>query len=460
LLPRKFPGAALAILCGVAVWFLYFFGLTRVGVLGPDEPRYTAIGRAMADSGDWITPRLWTQPWFEKPPVIYWLTATGFNFGLGPEAAPRIPVAITSVAFLVSFFLALRPQFGQRAAMLSATILATCPGWLAYSHLGLPDLPMSAAFAMAMLTVASGWLTPARVITAGVLLGVAILAKGLVPLVLFLPAFWFLRKEPLKAAGVVGVALAVAAPWYLLVFSRNGSRFIDVFFVQQQFSRFLSGKFLHEQPFWFYIPVLAGGIFPWTPLAPLLFSKRLYEDRRVRFLLAWAAFGFLFFSASRGKLPGYLLPVLPPIAGLLGISIDRVPRRSATLLAGLAAAAVLLVLVPTVQEALPQALTSGIGHAPIHFFAAWLTPVALVAGLCLFFELRDRRLAAVMTVAAFTTILIANFVRQGFPILDRTVSARRTWSNTIQPITCIPHDRQYLRYGLDYYVGRELPDCK
>jgi 4-amino-4-deoxy-L-arabinose transferase-like glycosyltransferase len=450
----------LAIVCGVALWFLYFFGLTRVGVLGPDEPRYAAIGRAMTDSGDWITPRLWAQPWFEKPPFIYWLTATGFNLGLGPEAAPRIGVALISVVFLVCFFLALRPRFGQRAALLSATILATCPGWLAFSHLGLPDLPMSAVFAMAMLTAASGQLMPARVITAGVLLGAAILAKGLIPLVLFLPALWLLRKEPLKAACIIGLGVVVAAPWYLLVLSRNGPRFLDVFFVQQQFSRFISGKFLHAQPFWFYIPVLAGGIFPWTPLAPLLFSKRLYEDRRVRFLLAWAAFGFVFFSASRGKLPGYLLPLLPPIAALLGIAIDQAPRRSLTLLGGLAAAAALLFLVPTAQAALPQALTAGIGHAPIRFFAAWLAPVALVAGLCLFLELRDRRLAAVMKVAAFTTIFIANFVWQGFPLLDKTVSGRSTWNNSTQPITCIPRDRQYLRYGLDYYAGRELPDCK
>jgi 4-amino-4-deoxy-L-arabinose transferase-like glycosyltransferase len=259
---------------------------------------------------------------------------------------------------------------------------------------------------------------------------------------------------------MIGLGVVVAAPWYLLVLSRNGSRFLDVFFVQQQFSRFVSGKFLHAQPFWFYIPVLAGGIFPWTPLAPLLFSQRLYDDRRVRFLLAWATFGLVFFSASRGKLPGYLLPVLPPIAALLGIAVDQAPRRSAMLLAGLAAAAVLLVLVPTAQAALPQALTAGIGHAPIRFFAVWLAPVALVAGLCLYLELRDRRLVAVMAVAAFTTIFIATFVWRGFPLLDENVAARGAWINSAQPITCIPHDRQYLRYGLDYYAGRELPDCK
>ena len=52
----------------MAVAVLYLFHLDAAGVLGPDEPRYSAIGRAMAASGDWVTPRLWGAPWFEKPP--------------------------------------------------------------------------------------------------------------------------------------------------------------------------------------------------------------------------------------------------------------------------------------------------------------------------------------------------------------------------------------------------------
>src|ERR1700731_4134554 len=94
------------------VYFLYFFGLSQVGLLGPDEPRYAAIGREMAQSGDWITPRLWGEPWFEKPALLYWMTAAGFRAGLDSDLAPRLPVAIVSVAFLIYFFVALRREFG------------------------------------------------------------------------------------------------------------------------------------------------------------------------------------------------------------------------------------------------------------------------------------------------------------------------------------------------------------
>lgn len=87
---------------------LYLTGLTRMGMVGPDEPRYADVGRAMARSGDWITPRLWGHPWFEKPALLYWMTGAGFRLGLGPELAPRLPVALLSLAFLAFFWWRLR----------------------------------------------------------------------------------------------------------------------------------------------------------------------------------------------------------------------------------------------------------------------------------------------------------------------------------------------------------------
>ena len=448
----------LAILCGVGLWFLYFFGLTRTGLLGPDEPRYAAIGRAMAETGDWITPHLWGQPWFEKPALLYWMTAGAFKAGLGSDFAPRLPVAFLSVAFLVYFFFAVRGVFLQRASLLAALILATSAGWLAYSHVATPDLPMSVMFSASMLTILQA-ANPRRAIFAGVLLGLAVLAKGLVPLVLFIPAIWFLRRQIGALVAILAVATAVAAPWYALVIARNGTAFVDQFFGKQQFARFSSGEFLHPQPFWFYVPVLAVGLFPWTPFALLVFAKRLYEDRRAAFLLAWFAFGFVFFSASRGKLPGYLLPLLPPIAALMGIALDHSQERSRVLMCLVAASAGLLCLVPTAQDALPQALASGLSRTPIHFFPVWLAPVAILAVAGAFLELSGRRVAALALVALLTTLLIARFVWEEFPVLDRDVSGRVRWIASSESITCIPKDGSFLRYSLDYYAGRQLPDC-
>jgi 4-amino-4-deoxy-L-arabinose transferase-like glycosyltransferase len=206
--------------------------------------------------------------------------------------------------------------------------------------------------------------------------------------------------------------------------------------------------------------VLAAELFPWTPVALLLFSKRLYEDQRVRFLLACFAFGFVFFSASRGKLPGYLLPLLPPMAALLGLALDQARERSAIVICVLAASAGLLGLVPTAQEALPEALVSGLARAPIQFFLnAWLILVALSIPASILLERRGKRGLAAVLIAALTTILVARFVWQDFPALDRGVSARGPWVTYAESIACVPRDRQFLRYGLNYYAQRALPDC-
>src|ERR1700689_4402326 len=142
---------ALAAMIGLGC-ALYLADLTGMGLVSADEPRYAAIGRAMAQSGDWVTPRLWGKPWFEKPPLLYWMTAAASQARLDQDPAPPLPVAIVSVGFLIYFFIALRREFGERAAFYATTILATSAGWLAYSHVALTDLPMAATFAAAMLT--------------------------------------------------------------------------------------------------------------------------------------------------------------------------------------------------------------------------------------------------------------------------------------------------------------------
>jgi len=446
----------------VGLFFLYFFGLTRTGLVGPDEPRYAAIGRAMAATGDWITPRLWGQPWFEKPALLYWMTAAAFKAGLGADWAPRLPVAITSVAFLVYFFIVLKREFGERAAWYSATILATSAGWLAYSHVAITDLPMSAAFAAAMfrLPLAHARGSVRNSLVAGALLGVAVLAKGLVPLVLFVPAVWFLRRRIGDLVLVFAAATLIAGPWYVLVTLRNGTPFLDEFFWKHHFGRFLSSALQHGQPVWFYVPVLLAGLFPWTPLVALLFSGRLFRDLRTQFLLAWFAWGFLFFSISRNKLPGYLLPLLPAVAALLGIAAADVVARSAKIMILLAASAALLCLVPPLEDALPQVLLVGMSHTPLHLNPLWIVPGLLIGLICAYCEKVGQWDLAVALVAAFTVLSVVSIVWRVYPELDRRVSGRALWYRQGESITCLPSTSRSERYSIDYYAGRELPDCK
>jgi 4-amino-4-deoxy-L-arabinose transferase-like glycosyltransferase len=445
---RALRRAPLWLAIAVALYFLYFFGLTRMGLIGPDEARYAAIGRAMAATGDWITPRLWGQAWFEKPALLYWLTASGFKLGLGMEFAPRLPVAVASVAFLVYFFTVLRREFGERAAWYATAILATSAGWLAYSHIAITDLPMSAAFAAAMLAVFSERASLKDFAIAGALLGLAVLGKGLVPLVLFIPALWLLRSRVREFAILFGATFVVAAPWYALVSTRNPA-FLADFIWKHHFGRFLESALQHGQPYWFYVPVLLAGIFPWTPLIVLLFQRKLYQDRRAIFLAAWLAWGFVFFSASRNKLPGYLLPVLPAAAALMGVTLAAAKSRAVSSL--LAACGCLLLLVAPMADALPQALANGLSRTQFHLSLSLIPAATAFAAGCGI----TRRDWAVTAIGCFVAVIVALTIWRVYPQLDRELSGRAT-----PGAACLPQTNRSQRYSLEYYAGRNLADCK
>ena len=276
----------------LAAYFLFFCGLTGEGLLGPDEPRYAAIGREMARSGDWVTPRLWDQAWFEKPPLLYWMTGLGFRAGLSEDLAPRLPVALLSVAFLWFYWRRLDREFGHRAAHLATAILATSAAWVAFSHVGVTDLPMAAAFSAAML-LSLPWIRTGNrreLPAAAALLGVAVLAKGLVPLALALPLVWMGRKQwkdLLRPAPILAF-LAVAAPWYLLATLLHGGAFLGDFFGKHHFARFFTGELQHQQPFWFYLPVLLAGLF-FIPRSPRWLALRGQDEEALGVLTVMAA---------------------------------------------------------------------------------------------------------------------------------------------------------------------------
>lgn len=441
---------------------LVLYGLSAAGLVGPDEPRYASIGRQMARSGDWITPTLWGEAWFEKPPLLYWLTALGYLAGLGAELAPRLPVALVSLAFLFFYYRALRWQFGSRAAGIATVLLGTSPGWLAFSQAAVPDLPMTAAFSAAMLLGMRWHATGSKrlpAVAAG-LLGVAVLGKGLVPLVLSLPLAYLARKQWRDWVSPCPVLtfVAVTAPWYLACTILHGRTFLDEFFGRHHWERFFGTETLHPQPFWFYLPVLAAAVFPWTPLLGVLFQRNLHRDAGRRFLLLWLSFGFVFFSVSSGKLPGYLLPLLPALAALLGLAAAE--ARNLRWL--LAASGALLAVIPAAAELLPQALAAGLSRSRAPEWNWWWTALCIVpAGGIWLLESRGRREAAigVLTAAAAAGILYLKV--SALPEVDRLASARPVWSQA-EPQRgnlCVGEVPRALKYGLNYYADSILPDC-
>jgi 4-amino-4-deoxy-L-arabinose transferase-like glycosyltransferase len=340
---------ALLFLCGV----IFFYGLGRLPFIGPDEPRYAEVAREMYASGDWITPRLGGIEWFEKPALTYWILALGFALFGENEFGARFAVAMVAIfGALLLYFFGSRAR-SARFGYLSAAALATCGLWPGFARGVTCDLTLAVTIEMALLSFFL-WESKESRVGADRLwyvfcfaLGLATLAKGLVgvalPLMIISPyliltgAWRSLLRPRLVIFGAL-IFLATAAVWYAPVIARNGREFIDEFFIGHHIQRYMSNKYRHPQPFYFFPLVALAGSFPWSfclisslarrdSWASLkqwrqASSEKTPDDRLHLFLLLWIAAPIVFFSFSGSKLPGYILPIFPAVALTIGRELD------------------------------------------------------------------------------------------------------------------------------------------
>jgi 4-amino-4-deoxy-L-arabinose transferase-like glycosyltransferase len=332
-----------AVLAAAVLYFCFFSRAGAFGMIGPDEPRYASIARAMAETGDWVTPRLDGQPWFEKPVLYYWGAAAAFRLLGVNDFSARLPSAIFATLAALSLAWLARKIYGAGTAWAVLLIFPTCVGVFAFARAGTTDMPFSASLAMAMVAAYSAMgdvrQPPQRMwqILFGALLGLATLAKGPAAIVLAggSVGLWVLATGRWKQVWRLVRPLAmiafcvVALPWYALCAMRN-PEFLSVFLLSHNVDRFLTPVFQHEQPFWFFGPILLLGLLPWSAL--LAGAARdgvaLWREKKLSaspgfFFACWAVFPLVFFSVSRSKLPGYALPVFAPLVLLLARSLTR-----------------------------------------------------------------------------------------------------------------------------------------
>jgi len=178
----------------------------------------------------------------------------------------------------------------------------------------------------------------------GFFLGLAVLAKGPAAIILTGGAifFWALLTKRWRDAfrllhpAAIAAFCVTALPWYILCARRNPD-FFRVFIIEHNFQRYLTPEFQHLQPFWYYVPVILVAFLPWTVFVAGGAAWRAHQLVRIRGLgpITWlvvtmAAFTVLFFTISKSKLPGYVLPAVPAIGFLFArlFSDSRLlPRR-------------------------------------------------------------------------------------------------------------------------------------
>ncbi len=429
---------ALVVLCAI----VNFYGLGNLHMIGPDEPRYAEVAREMFETGDWITPRLGGIDWFEKPALTYWISALGYKiFGVS-EFAARFGIAlVASLGALLLFFFG-RELRSSRYGYLSASVLVTCGLWPGFARGATFDLPLAVAIELGLFCFFLWERKERSYYWYGFCfaLGLAVLAKGLVGIVLpvaIVGPYLLLTKRlsivlrPGLLAGGVLVFLATAVTWYGPVIARHGFEFIDEFFIAHHFQRYVSNKYRHPQPFYFFVLVALAGSFPWSfflvsnawqSLKDVRNRFNWANDRLRMFLWLWVLVPILFFSFSGSKLPGYILPIFPAIALVVGLELEQWWEKEDPGRMKIAAVAtVLLIIAAALAVGLRGESEIGLNMLDA-FRIATIAIIVAVVFLALWFFLSGR--PATLFLPFGMAVVVITLVNLSFPAFGRGESLR------------------------------------
>lgn len=518
-LPTWATSREIAVFLGFTVLFLTY-GLTPLlggdglGLVGADEPRYAQIAHEMLERFDsaktlkghlaaCVTPYLYGRPWLEKPALYYWRAMAVFKeFGVHDWTA-RVPSASFAFVMVCLIYLHMK-RFRPGGHLDAALITVTCAGIIAFARGASTDMQMAAPLAIGLLgwyawyeTDSKFWLYDIYFFT-----GLATLAKGPVApflAIIIIVGFAFLRREwsilkrSLWWPGIV-LYFAIVLPWFIAVQHENPTFFRE-FFLEHNLERFATDRYQHEQPFWYYLVVVVLALMPWTVIAIRAFIDGIQTsvaewrlrhskygapspsrpgDAFPEFLVLWAVVPIVFFSFSQSKLPGYILPSLPPLAILTGDylfrrrkpGLDRWILIGHVMLCGIMTMAILLV---------PWFVAHGRQMPPAHAITAAALAAIGAALLILIvvngFGVARLRLATTAVLVVLMLFLYGVGPFFGIPeiaatkhvitLLDRTYSARPLAEQLAKvapadETVAVFRVRRDVEYGLSFYRNRQV----
>jgi len=344
---REFPMVASAnpsswrrdlLLLALVFSVLLGFRLGDAPLANPDEGRNAEIPREMLASGDWVTPQLDGVNYFEKPPLVYWAVgAMEKIFGLNEWAVRAVP-AFFALGGVLLTYAAARRLHGRAAGFASAIVLGTSLLYYGTGRFLVLDMAVSVlmsatlfCFILAMQEPPGArrrWLFYGLYASAALATlakgGIGFLVTGAVMFLWLLVFNQWKRLRPLYLPSGVALFLALAAPWHVLAAMRNET-WAHRYIYFEHWARFTTTAHGRVQPWHFFIWIVLAGFFPWSAFlwaagrdAVRGGWARRGENATGWFFVTWAAFIFLFFSASHSKLPAYILPIFPALAVVVG----------------------------------------------------------------------------------------------------------------------------------------------
>jgi 4-amino-4-deoxy-L-arabinose transferase-like glycosyltransferase len=469
------------LLLALALAVVFGFRLGSHPLANPDEGRNAEIPRELVASGDWVTPRLNGVNYFEKPPLMYWTVAVSLEL-LGPgEWSVRAVPALFALGGVLLTYAATRRLHGREAGLAAAAVLGTSLFYFVLGHALILDMAVSVLMSATLFCFILGVREPPgrrrRWLFYGLYASAALatLTKGLIGFlvtgaVMFL---WLLvfnqwkRLRPLHLPTGALLFLAIAAPWHLLAAQHNAA-WVHRYFVYEHFERFTSAVASRPGPWWYFVPIVLLGLFPWTGFlwAGLREAGRGgWADRAKNadawFFLIWAGFVFLFFSASHSKLPPYILPVFPALAVLIGRRVAQaLAERPASLRGGLvvfsfgcgllALALCAVVLRPALLHGMSAQQAQALRPSAFTMAAVLLLGGLLAPWLAKARGARAALLGVVATMAVFFAVLLsaaADIQKPGTKELALQVKARA------QPGDRVMHYHEFF-HDFTFYAGR------
>ena len=488
------------LILGLVCFLTFFAGLGRGAIGDSDEAFYAEASREMVASGDWLTPHYNYEVRFQKPILFYWLVSMAYKAAGVGEAAARFPSALAGLGLAILTYLAGRRWFDAGTGFFAATVVATSFGYFSIGRLSLPDLPLAFFIAAATWGLVEGIGAPLATATtsvprrrlwlafAGVTMGLGLLAKGPVgvalPVLAAMCVWWKERRNVTSAdearlPSVMDVLLvgalvvAVAAPWFVAMAQQHGLAYVHRFFIGENLERFATDRYNEPRPLWFYVPIVLGGLMPWSPFILLWLptwrrafrSERMVTRAEWRAIL-WAAVPFVFYSASIGKQPRYILPMLPPMALLLARTViarlpdepsgasSRTGRQTALAWCGTLCAVLVLVLGVLLHRARPLlfALTPSL--------ALVCTGIITIGALSVLIASWSRRrwaLPVTMAIASIATLLSLQYSVASAADLEPVQVMARKYASVYQGHEPSATYRVFVR-NLVFYTGVKQTD--
>ena len=320
-----------ALLLFIAIGIFFCIGLGVRPYLTPSEARYIELPRQMLATHDWLTPRINGVPYFEKPPLFYWMQAVVLqSFGM-EEFAGRFATALLSTLTCLVTYATGRMLYGRPSGLLAAAVLATSLMGYGLSRVATLDVPVSFFITVCLSCFMAAQQTENAKHKRSLYLlmyaasALAVMTKGLIGIVIpglvigvwiAMQGRWRLLKEVHLLKGLL-LFLLITAPWHVLM-ARAHPDFLNFYFIHEHFTRYLTDEHKRTAPWWFFIAVTCVGLLPWLGLLPGALRRLNWKKPEHLFLLLWIVLPLLFFSTSHSKLIPYIFPIFPPLCIIIG----------------------------------------------------------------------------------------------------------------------------------------------